>query len=80
MMIHAVLGNRAHPEYGVASIPFPISAEEYPRIIEMLEALEAGDVLKSDATSQSLSLRCRCSNAWRILTSMLMSWAISPSG
>ena len=48
MIIHTVLGNKAHPEYGVASIPFPISMEEYPRIIEMLEALEVGDVLKSD--------------------------------
>ena len=48
MIIHTVIGNRAHPEYGVASIPFPIPIEEYPRIIEMLEALEVGDVRKSD--------------------------------
>ena len=48
MIIHTVIGNRTHPEYGVASIPFPISTKEYPRIIEMLEALEVGDVLKSD--------------------------------
>ena len=48
MIIHTVIGNRTHPEYGVASIPFPIPTEEYPRIIEMLEALEVGDVRKSD--------------------------------
>ena len=48
MIIHTVMGNRSHPEYGVASIPFPISTEEYPRIIEMLEALEVGDTLKPD--------------------------------
>ena len=48
MIIHTVIGNRTHPEYGVASIPFPIPTEEYPRIIEMLEALEIGDVRKSD--------------------------------
>lgn len=48
MIIHTVLGNSAHPEYGVASIPFPISTEEYPRIIEMLRAIEVGDVLKPD--------------------------------
>jgi len=48
MIIHTVIGNRTHPEYGVASIPFPIPTEEYPCIIEMLEALEVGDVLKSD--------------------------------
>ena len=48
MIIHTVIGNRAHPEYGVASITFPIPTEEYPRIIEMLEALEVGDIRKSD--------------------------------
>lgn len=48
MIIHTVMGNRSHPEYGVASIPFPIPTEEYPRIIERLEALEVGDVRKSD--------------------------------
>ena len=48
MIIHTVLGNRAHPEHGVASIPFPISADEYSRIIEMLRAIEVGDVLKPD--------------------------------
>ena len=25
MMIQAVLGNPSHPEYGVATIPFPIA-------------------------------------------------------
>ena len=48
MIIHTVMGNRSHPEYGVASIPFPIPTEEYPRIMEMLEALEVEDVRKSD--------------------------------
>ena len=48
MIIHTVIGNRTHPEYGVASIPFPIPTEEYPRIIEMLKALEVGDVRKLD--------------------------------
>lgn len=48
MIIHTVMGNISHPEYGVTSIQFPIPTEDYPRIIEMLEALEVGDVLKSD--------------------------------
>lgn len=48
MIIHTVIGNRTHPEYGVASIPFPIPTEDYPRIIEMLKALEVGDVRKLD--------------------------------
>ena len=29
MIIHTVMGNRSHPEYGVASIPFPISTDEW---------------------------------------------------
>lgn len=32
MIIHIVLGNNAHPEYGVASILFPVPTEEYTRI------------------------------------------------
>ena len=48
MITHTVIGNRAHPEYGIASIPFPISTDEYPSIIEMLRAIEVGDVLKPD--------------------------------
>lgn len=29
MMIQAVLSNADHPEYGVATIPFPIPKEQY---------------------------------------------------
>ena len=29
MMIQAVLGNPHHPEYGVATIPFPIPHDQY---------------------------------------------------
>ena len=29
MMIQAVLGNPNHPEYGVATIPFPIPHDQY---------------------------------------------------
>ncbi len=48
MIIHTEIGNRTHPENGVASIPFPIPTEDYPRIIEMLKAFEVGDVRKLD--------------------------------
>ena len=33
MMIQAVLGNPNHPEYGVATIPFPISHDQYAHCI-----------------------------------------------
>lgn len=48
MMIQAVLGNPNHPEYGVATIPFPIHRDQYAHCIELLEALEIGDAVKAD--------------------------------
>ena len=48
MMIQAVLGNPHHPEYGVATIPFPIPHDQYARCMELLEALEIGDAVKAD--------------------------------
>ena len=38
-----VLGNRDHPEYGAATIPFPIPREEYDHCIKLLAALEIGN-------------------------------------
>lgn len=35
-MIQAVLRNAAHPEYGEATIPFPIPEEEYDHCLELL--------------------------------------------
>ena len=48
MMIQAVLSNPNHPEYGVATIPFPIPYEQYAHCMELLEALEIGDAVKAD--------------------------------
>lgn len=47
-VIQAVLSNPQHPEYGQATIPFPIPNDDYDRIIGMMEALEIGDALKQD--------------------------------
>ena len=47
-IISALIGNAQHPEYGVATIPFPLSREEYDHSIEMLSALEIGDAIKQD--------------------------------
>ena len=38
MMIQAVLSNPSHPEYGVATIPFPIPHDQYAHCMELLEA------------------------------------------
>ena len=48
MMFQAILSNPSHPEYGVATIPFPISHHQYAHCMELLEALEIGDAVKAD--------------------------------
>ena len=50
----AVLSNPAHPEYGVATIPFPIPDEQYSQVMERLEALEIGDALRQDCRVDEL--------------------------
>ena len=47
-MFQAVLSNPDHPEYGVATIPFPIPRNQYTHCMELLEALEIGDAVKAD--------------------------------
>ena len=47
-MMSAVLSNPSHPEYGVATIPFPISRDQYTYCMELLKALEIGDAAKAD--------------------------------
>ena len=55
MMIQAVLGNPSHPEYGVATIPFPIPRDQYAHCMELLEALEIGDAVKADCQVQEIN-------------------------
>ena len=55
MMIQAVLGNPNHPEYGVATIPFPIPRDQYAHCMELLEALEIGDAVKTDCKVQAIN-------------------------
>ena len=53
-MIRAVLSNPSHPEYGVATIPFPIPHDQYARCMELLEALEVGDAVKADCKVEKI--------------------------
>ena len=53
-MIQAVLGNPSHPEYGVATIPFPIPHDQYAHCMELLEALEIGDAVKADCKVEKI--------------------------
>ena len=54
MMLEAVLSNADHPEYGVATIPFPIPKDQYDHCMEMLETLEIGDPHKKDCKVQAI--------------------------
>lgn len=53
-MMRAVLCNAAHPEYGEATIPFPIPEEEYGHCLELLEALEIGNAVNRDCKVQEV--------------------------
>ena len=55
MIFQATLSNKGHPEYGVATVPFPIPKDEYDRTIEMLESLSIGDVNIQDCQVDSFS-------------------------
>ena len=54
MMMQAVLSNPSHPEYGVATIPFPIPRDQYAHCMELLEALEIGDAVKADCKVEKI--------------------------
>ena len=53
-MTQAIIGNAAHPEYGVATIPFPIPRAEYANCVALLEALEIGGALDRDCQVQEI--------------------------
>jgi len=54
MMIQAILSNPSHPEYGVATIPFPIPHDQYAHCMELLEALEIGGAVKADCKVEKI--------------------------
>ena len=48
MIFQAVVSNKAHPEYGQATIPFPIPDSEYDQTIKLLEGLGIGSPTGQD--------------------------------
>ena len=54
MVFQAVLSNRDHPEYGVATIPFPIPHDQYAHCMDLLEALEIGDAVRADCKVEKI--------------------------
>lgn len=62
-ILHAVLSNAQHPEYGEVSMPLPIKATEYGHCMELLSSLGIGDALSKDCQVAELiraypTLRC----------------------
>ena len=53
-MMSAVLSNPDHPEYGVATIPFPVPHDQYAYCMKLLEALEIGDAVKADCKVEKI--------------------------
>lgn len=49
-----VLSNPEHPEYGVATIPFPIPRKEYDHCIELLRAMDIGDAVARDCKIEDI--------------------------
>ena len=48
MIFQVVVSNKAHPEYGQTTIPFPIPDSEYDQTIELLEGLVIGSPTGQD--------------------------------
>ena len=55
MQFQAILSNPDHPEYGVATIPFPLPMKEYDHSMEVLEALEIGDAVRQDCKVEEIT-------------------------
>lgn len=63
MMFSAVIRNKDHPEYGEATIPFPVKTKDYDEMMSMMEQLEIGNAVASDCYIESInswytSLKC----------------------
>ena len=47
-MIQTIVSNANAPEYGQATISFPIREEDYPSVVNMLQRMDLGDPLERD--------------------------------
>ena len=57
MIFKAILSNGAHPEYGVATIPFPVPSNQYNHTIELLEAMAIRTPTAQDCRVDELTSR-----------------------
>ena len=54
-VMNAELSNPSHPEYGVATIPFPIPDEEYQHCLDLMAPLEIGGVTAQDCKVEQIN-------------------------
>lgn len=47
-MIQTIISNAKHPEYGQATISFPIKENDYPNVVELLRSMGLGNPLERD--------------------------------
>lgn len=84
-VLQAVLSNAQHPEYGQATIPFPIPNQNYDSTIELLGPLEIGDTLRQDCQVDELDSfyivflprnRSSCGKRWTLTAAsrMVRAW------
>ena len=53
-MIQVILSNSKHPEYGQATIPFPLAQDQYEDCVELLEKLGIGDAVERDCKVEEI--------------------------
>ena len=54
-MMQVILSNSKHPEYGQATIPFPLAQDQYDDCVELLEKLEIGSATGQDCKVLEIS-------------------------
>lgn len=62
--MQAILSNAQHPEYGEATIPFPIGENEYGRCLELLGKMEIGNPIEQDCLSGKSSTALPSYSSW----------------
>ena len=53
-IFNAVISNPNHPEYGMATIPFPIPDEQYDNILALLDEQGTGDAVSRDCKIEEI--------------------------
>lgn len=79
-MMHAVLRNAQHPEYGTVTIPLPISNEDYDDCIKLLASLEIGDPVQRDCMVDELQCDLHVLKRLEKTRSIWTNWITWPSG